>query len=333
MAKEKDLISIVVPIYNKEEVLSFCIEGIINQTYKYIEVILVNDGSEDSSLELCYKYEKIDSRIKVINQENKGLSEARNSGIQEAIGKYISFIDADDVIAEEYIEYLYNSITEHNADISQCSVLRIPVEDISKVEDIIRNHNNKLSEEVIMDLSNIEALNMLYSLNFDLYVSCVVVINKLYKIELFNDIKFTSGKLHEDEHITYRLFYKAKKISLSNKVLYGYVQTENSLMRSSISQKRIDDILNAYKECAGFFRKENIERLEAKCRRRYLEYCIELAKKVIKDKVEDIEYKLSHLRKEYNEKYDKYIKFIEENAVSIEERELIKSLKEYREKG
>ena len=115
-----DKISIIVPVYNVEKYLDECIQSIINQTHKNIEIILINDGSTDNSLSILRKYEGIDKRIIVINQENKGLSASRNIGIKKSTGKYISLIDADDIIHPRMIELLYKEIKNNNCDISIC---------------------------------------------------------------------------------------------------------------------------------------------------------------------------------------------------------------------
>lgn len=118
---ENPLITIVVPIYNVERFLRPCIESILGQTYKNLEIILVDDGSTDSCGKICDKYEKIDSRILVIHQENKGLSEARNAGIDAATGEYIAFIDSDDYVRGNYTETLLHALVENDAEIAVCS--------------------------------------------------------------------------------------------------------------------------------------------------------------------------------------------------------------------
>ena len=117
----EDLISVVVPIYNVEKYLKTCIETIIKQTYKNIEIILVNDGSTDNSLQICNEFKEKEKRIKVINKKNGGLSDARNIGLKKAKGKYICFIDSDDFINEKYIEELHSLIIKNNAQIAICS--------------------------------------------------------------------------------------------------------------------------------------------------------------------------------------------------------------------
>ena len=115
---EKDLISVIIPVYNIEIYIKRCVNSIINQTYKNLEIILVDDGSTDNSGKICDDYEKKDARIKVIHKENGGLSDARNCGIEKSNGKYITTVDGDDFVTEKYVETLYNLIIENSADIS-----------------------------------------------------------------------------------------------------------------------------------------------------------------------------------------------------------------------
>lgn len=114
------LISVIVPVYNVEKYLEKCIDSIVNQTFDHLEIILVNDGSTDHSLEICEKYKVQDKRIKVIDKKNGGLSDARNVGTQVAMGKFITFVDSDDFIDSDMITYLYHLITQADADISIC---------------------------------------------------------------------------------------------------------------------------------------------------------------------------------------------------------------------
>ena len=120
MIKEKDLISVVIPIYNVQEFLPKCIDSVINQTYDNLEIILVDDGSPDDSGYICDKYKAKDSRIKVIHKKNGGLSDARNVGIENSNGKYICFVDSDDIIHKDFIKCQYENIVKTRSDISVC---------------------------------------------------------------------------------------------------------------------------------------------------------------------------------------------------------------------
>lgn len=326
------LISVIIPIYNKEKILKFSIDSVINQTYKNLEIIVVNDGSTDNSHTLCDEYKNKDNRIKVIHKKNGGLADARNVGIDCASGEYIAFIDGDDCISEKFFNYLYEIIIKYNADIAECDYLRIPVEQIKETENILNDVNNSLEENVI-ELNNINALNRLYGIDMEVYIKSVIVCNKLYKKSLFNNVKFPIGKLHEDDYTTYKVLYMSNKIVSSNKVLYGYIQTLDSIMRAPIRQQRIDDTLDAYAKCSEFFKEKKLKNVEAKCRRKYLEFCINLSERIEDDSVVDLnrETALEYLKKEYIEKYDKTINFIKENSDKEELEIAIKKLDEYRE--
>ncbi len=116
----KPLISIIVPVFNSEKYISRCINSILEQTYGNFELIIINDGSKDKSLKICEEYQKKDRRIKVFNQENKGQAFARNVGLDNAKGEYISFIDSDDYVHSRFLEYLYNALISSDSDISMC---------------------------------------------------------------------------------------------------------------------------------------------------------------------------------------------------------------------
>lgn len=208
-----DLISIVVPVYNTEAYLKKCLDSIINQTYKNLEIILINDGSDDDSLEICREYEKKDKRIKVYNQKNKGVSYTRNKGIKLSSGKYIGFVDSDDIISLNMYEYLYKSITESNSKMSIC--------------DFTRFSDSPLFEEVYKSkkLSKITALKELL---IDKEIASHVV-DKLYLKTLFDDIKFPLNKKYEDIATAYKLFLKCDFISYVPLKLYGYYFRDNSI--------------------------------------------------------------------------------------------------------
>jgi len=233
------LISIIVPVYKVEPYLHRCVDSILNQTYKNMEIILVDDGSPDRCGEICDEYAKKDNRIKVIHKENGGLSEARNFGIDIAKGRYISFLDSDDWIHKKYISELYKLLIKTNADISACDFLRTKTEDVPKIE-----------KGIIHEFTNIEALEQFTD---KFYVQMVVTWGKLYKRELFDHIRFPVGRLHEDEFTTYKLIYKAKKIVLTNSKMLYYWQRSDSIMRSGFNLNQKLDALDSYEERAAFF--------------------------------------------------------------------------------
>lgn len=249
-----EIITIVVPIYKVEDYLHRCVDSILNQTYKRLEIILVNDGSPDSCGKICDEYAKLDERVIVIHKKNGGLSDARNAGIEIAQGEYISFIDSDDWIEENYIEKLYQLIINTNSDISVCNFIRTSTEKI-QVEN---------SMEEIYEYSNVEALEQL----FDKFaVQMVISCGKLYKRELFKDIRFPVERIHEDEFTTYKLIYRANKIALTTAQLFYYWQREDSIMGVGFNIKHRLDVIDALKERAEFFGKIGLQNLSNKTNR------------------------------------------------------------------
>lgn len=245
-----NLISVIVPIYNVEKYLNKCIDSIINQTYKNIEIILINDGSTDRSYELCTHYAKKDGRIKLINKKNGGLSDARNKGLEIAKGEYAVFIDSDDWIDRSMLEKLYDLSIKYNADIVQGDYVKVYSDDDSIINDINNIEVNCYSPE--------QALELLYS---EKCVKTVVTWNKLYKRTLFNGINFPKGKIHEDEFTTYKLLHKANIVVDTNIPIYYYRQREGSIMKSDFSIRRLD-ALEALMERKEYFKNFGLKKLE-----------------------------------------------------------------------
>lgn len=243
-----DVISIVVPIYKVEKYLEKCIDSIINQDYKNLEIILVDDGSPDRCPQTCDEYANKDERIKVIHKENGGLSDARNAGIKVATGKYIAFIDSDDYVTENYISTLLYTIKKYDADISACNYIKL-YED-SGIEKV----KPKTNEDLVM--TNIEAMKDLFTLPNN---SDVVAWNKLYKTSLFtqNNIEFPKGKLHEDNFTTYKLYYYSNKVVFTNVPCYYYLQRKDSIMGKKFNIKRLDILLACYQQI-DFIHKNNL---------------------------------------------------------------------------
>ena len=216
----KDLISIIIPVYNVSDYLDKCLESIVNQTYKKIEIIIIDDGSTDNSGNICDKWANIDSRIKVYHQENKGLSCARNLGIKKSTGKYLFFIDSDDFVSLDIIEFLYNSLINNNADIATCMNYRKKYKNLGN-KSYICNKEESLKK-------------LLYQEN------CLVnVWGKLYKKELFNDVLFPKKMILEDLATTYLLFSKSKKTIINTIGKYYYVKRNDSIINSKFSRNRM----------------------------------------------------------------------------------------------
>ncbi|MDD3341522.1 MAG: glycosyltransferase family 2 protein [Bacilli bacterium] len=292
-----DLISIVVPIYNVEKYLRKCLESIINQTYKNLEIILVDDGSPDKCGEICDDFEKIDKRIKVIHKKNGGLSDARNCGLEIAIGKYMCFIDSDDYIELDMVEKLYKAICKENADISICGMM-IEYEDGRKINKTKKNNYKKIMDK----MSGLKMLNSFYL--FDM-ATC----DKMFKTELFgNDIRYPIGKKSEDFYTTYKLFFKANKSIYIPEALYHYYQRENSISRNknNIDRAYIDGSIDQL----NFFKKE-IPSLVYIAESTYA-----FANIAYYNNYLDYNIKISHLKKkQLKEEVKKYLKSIINNDV------------------
>ena len=225
---KNELISIVVPVYNVEKYLTRCIESLINQTCNNLEIILVDDGSTDKSGKICDNYSKKDKRIKVIHKKNGGLSDARNTGIDIASGKYIGFIDSDDWILPNMYLKLYNLLIDNSAEISVCNFIQTSRE----------NMKYNIKHEKIKILNREEAIK---KLSIDKEIMDYAW-NKLYKTELFKNIRYPVGKNMEDKGTTYKLFLKANKIVYTNNIYYMYFYRKDSIVNQVNYKLIYDDI-------------------------------------------------------------------------------------------
>ncbi len=222
-----NLISVIIPVYNVEQQLNTCVESVTSQTYENIEIILVDDGSEDSSGKICDEWKEKDTRIKVLHRKNGGLSAARNTGLDNATGEYIFFLDSDDWIEKETLESLYTAIKKENANVAICGITK---DTDGKIEEIC------YKEEV---LTSSQAQEKLYDEDGWKYViSC----SKLYENTIFNDIKFPEGKIHEDEFVVHKIFDRCNKIVTIEKPHYHYIIRNNSITKSKLTVKRLDAI-------------------------------------------------------------------------------------------
>lgn len=222
---DKELISVIIPVYNVQKYLEKCLNSVLNQTYKNLEILLIDDGSTDNSGKICEEYKLKDSRIKVLHKTNGGLSSARNYGIEASKGIYITFIDSDDDIEEDYIEYLYKLLKKYHTKMSICSY------------NVIKNNKTNLGinlEEKL--LSTEECLdNLLCEKGFT-----VSACAKMYEKNLFNNITFPLNKLCEDNGTTYKLIMKCPNIAYGNQAKYNYYIHNNSITTSSFNIKKLD---------------------------------------------------------------------------------------------
>lgn len=232
----KSLVSVVVPVYNKKKYLRRCIDSILKQQYESLEIILVDDGSFDGSEKICDQYSEIDARVKVVHKNNGGLSSARNKGIEIATGKYIVFIDSDDIVHPEYIERMVSVKEDTKAQIVQCRMKSVSA-------DFKENKVNlqKMRQKILSGKNAI--------LSYEYKVSACA---KIFDIELFDSVRFPLGKIYEDEGTYYKIAFQCQRVCLIDSEMYLYVQVPMSITRNnsynmdfiSIGEERIEFFKN-----------------------------------------------------------------------------------------
>lgn len=222
-------ISIIVPIYNVENYLDKCIKSIVNQSFKNLEIILVDDGSPDNCPAICDEWAKKDNRIKVIHKENGGLSDARNAGLAVATGEYIAFVDSDDYIEADMYKKLLSVALNNKCDIVSCKLRMVYEND--------KNFVTKDDSEDIIIYSTEDAMSALIDDKIR-----QVVWNKLYKADIVKNIPFEVGKYHEDEFWSYQAIGNATKIAAIDYTGYNYLQRSGSIMGNGYSLKRLDAV-------------------------------------------------------------------------------------------
>lgn len=244
------MISVIIPIYNVEKYLPQCLESVINQTYRNLEVICINDGSPDNSLEILEEYKKKDSRIKVINQQNQGLAGARNTGLDIACGEFIFFLDSDDWLPLNAIELLYNKQKEEKADIVIGGRSTITFK--KELEFLPKDYGRTLTFEEYIEKSFKDS-------NFR-----AVAWGKLYKREIIqkNKLYFPKGLLYEDLLFVMKYLYYSNKIVILSKDIYNYRYNRENSIVNSINIKDIDCLKNVDELERFFIEKKFKEILE-----------------------------------------------------------------------
>ena len=228
-------ISVIVPVYNAEKYLEKCINSILNQTYSNLEIILVNDGSKDKSLELMEKFKNQDDRIFIINKENAGVSSARNRGIEVASGKYVIFIDADDYIEKNMFEVLKDDLFKNNVDISMCGYRNIDI------------NGNILYESKPMEEKYFDTKTFRRNLFKDTYYR-ELICNKLFRLEI---IKEHNIRFHEDIHINENILFLldfskyAFRYSYGNEILYNFLYNTSGATHAKFNLKKVS-VLSSY---------------------------------------------------------------------------------------
>ena len=262
MNKDEVMISVIVPVYNVEKYLVRCIESILAQTYKDFELLLVDDGSPDQCGVICDEYAEKYSNIKVIHQTNQGLSAARNNAVPKSVGQYITFIDSDDYVTSDYLEYLMYLIQEYHSDIAAGGLFyqyesRSPIIVNSKPYSVFYSVDEAL-------------MKMNYGLGFSVFAW-----GKLYKRELIENHPYPVGKLYEDLFTTYKIVCDSNGVAFGNRKIYYWVQRTDSIMHSSFNRRQFDGI-KAAKQQLIYLSKTHPKAIPA-AKYRYTAKAVELA--------------------------------------------------------
>lgn len=264
---DDELISVIIPVYNAEKYIRKCIESVLNQTYRNLEIILIDDGSTDNSYSVCQEYNN-NSSVKIIHKENEGVSKARNYGIDISNGKYLIFIDADDYISCDMIEKLYKNIKENNADISMCNIIRIN-EKGQYIDKFNKNIDKK--EKKVEILSRDEFISNI--LDYRCYFTYAT--NKLIKKEVLKKVRFNE-EIHYNEDGVFFLELSnniKKAVYIEPVELYFYLQNSNSANAQKFNERSIT-IIKSFEIFETYFNEFNYKN---KCyfAYRYVSYFLE----------------------------------------------------------
>ena len=259
----KPLISVIVPIYNVENYIDKCLESLVNQSYDNLEIILVNDGSTDNSASKCEQWKEKDSRIILLNTENRGASAARNEGLDICKGDFVGFVDSDDYIETSMYEKLYESLIKTNSDISSCGIKRFNDQEVVNLW--VSDKDEQFNRNTIFDT---------------VYTSHIgwAIWNRLYKREIWKKIRFEEGRTREDLEVIFRILYRINKMSYINEALYNYYISESGVTNAEFSEKNFDMLWACEKSLKLHKKHKNISQ-ENRIKQLYMDYLLEYYKK------------------------------------------------------
>ena len=260
-------ISIIVPVYNTSKYLNRCIDSLVNQTYKNIEILLVDDGSTDNSRQMCSKWAEKDSRIVCLHKENGGQASARNMGLDHATGDYIAFVDSDDCVSPFYAEKLLNACIDNNVKISFCGYA---LTDETSLPENMQPSDEQYPVEIISDYAYFERIYTHQEIAY------VVVWNKLYHHSIFENLRFTEAHIYEDEGIIHQIIDKCDRIAVSYQPLYFYAMRPGSTMKTKGFRPAGMDVLEFWTERMDYFRTKGWDNLVYFTMKNYLVKCLEL---------------------------------------------------------
>lgn len=229
----EDLISVIVPVYNVRDYVPKCLRSLRRQSYKNLEIIVVDDGSTDDSGEICDEIAATDGRFKVYHKKNGGLSDARNFGIARSRGKYLLLVDGDDFVAKDYALELWRAVRQDGVDIAMCG------------------HDDRVPHSPTITGKQAAIRLLTRQENMD-----VVVWNKIYRREMFDNISYPVGEMHEDNLTTYKVLAEARHVAFVEKSLYTYVERKGSIMSMTRTDDRLRLRERAAREAIQYFRDE-----------------------------------------------------------------------------
>ena len=248
---DKELVSVIIPVYNVEKYLRKCVDSVLSQTYKNLEIFLVDDGSPDNCGKICDEYAKKDKRIKVIHQQNCGLSSARNAALDVCTGEYITFIDSDDWVEPTYVEELYNAIKKYNCDVSVCGHNHI-------------NNDEKVTQKICYESFDEIYRDDICNLFFRLKPISITAWGKLYRRDIFKELRYPVGINYEDTYIITDICANVKKgIAIVKKTLYNYLVLRTGAITQVVSKKKFDSIYASRKNVEATCKNIEMNRIAA----------------------------------------------------------------------
>lgn len=302
-----EIISIIIPVYNADKYISRCLQSILKQEFKEYKIYLIDDGSIDNSRDICNNYAEKYKQIEIYHKKNGGAASARNFGIDNAVGEYICFIDADDFIHPQYLKILYNNAKEFSCDVSMCDIY---ITKDNKILPLREDYNS------IQVKSNIEILYDCCKRN---KTTVTTPCAKLVKKSLFDDIRYPIGRTYEDLATTHKILYRANKVVISKQQMYYYFMSPGSVMRKQYSILNFNSENLAQEERLVFFRNIGDQELYDKLlisvqRNRIANYC--KCRKYLK----------SYKKERYSlfKKYKANYNAIKQNEISIQDKILFR---------
>lgn len=302
-----ELVSVIIPVYNVENYIDRCMESVLGQTYTNLEIIMIDDGSKDNSGKIIDAYAAKDSRISVVHKENGGQASARNLGVSKATGDYVCFVDSDDCIHEKFVETLLTMCHDTGCDLAICTY-----EDFTGES---TDWKRELPDASVKIETPLETLDAIFSPR---NVETIVVWNKMYKLSNIKNVKFTEGRIFEDEEVSARLIYASTKVARVEKPMYYYFQNNSGTMGGEFTLKKLD-ILWALETRMQFFKDNGLTKLYYKDAYKYM--CKLLTHYY---RVGQMQEKHPEIQKEIMEKYHKTEEICKDCGWSIKRKAAMK---------